>query len=237
MSRSRLVLVVAALFATTLFAAPASAATPVVGRCYNLTYNQTLSASSTAPSVSCSSTHTTKTIAVRMVPNDTDYKHITDAQAFKLAATLCYPKFVAYLGSTQEDQHLTAYELLFFLPTAWQRANGARWMRCDLVLFAGTAVAALPAASNSSPVLTGPLTDSIKRCLVTSDHLSTPCSRTHSYRSSAAYTVSGTLYRTHDQWVAKGKSLCPTAEYFTWPSKNGWNAGDHVLVCYDRTAA
>jgi len=237
MSRSRLVLVVAALFATTLFAAPASAATPVVGRCYNLTYAQTGEESSTAPSVSCSSPHTTKTIGVRMVPNSTDYKHITDAEEFKLAATLCYPKFTAYLGSTAENQELTAYGLLFFIPTQAQRNAGARWMRCDLILAAGTAIAKLPAASNTSPVLTGELTDSIKRCLVTTYHLDTTCSRTHSYRSSAAYTVNGTLYRSHDQWVAKGKSLCPTAEYFTWPSKNGWNAGDHVLVCYDRTVA
>jgi hypothetical protein len=239
MSRSRIALAVAALFATTLFAAPADAATPVVGKCYNLTYSQVLAASTNAPAVSCTSSHNAKTIGVRQVPNSTDYKHLTDAEAFKLAATLCYPKFTAYLGSTAEDQHLTAYDLLFYIPTQTQRNAGARWMRCDLVLDAGKSIARLPAASNSSPVLTGELPDSIKRCLVTVDsyHLYTTCSRTHSYRSSAAYTVTGTLYRSTSQWQAKGKQLCPTAEYYTWPSKNHWNVGDHVLVCYDRTAS
>jgi len=241
MSRTRILVVAAALLAAAVLITPAEAASnraaaaPVVGRCYNLTYAQAGAASSSVHYVACSSTHTTKTVAVPTVPSGTDYKNISDAAAVKLGVTLCQPKFFKYLGSTPENRHLTAYDYLFFIPTAAQRAAGARWMRCDLLLAGGKAVLPLPPASNSTPVLTGPITDSIKRCLVGTEHLRTTCDHNHQYRSSSAYTLPGTGYRTPSQFTAAGAQRCPDAEYFTWPSKNGWTAGDHVLVCFDKT--
>jgi hypothetical protein len=241
MSRSRLFIAVVALAAAVGLVAPANAvsaqttAAPVTGRCYNLTYSQIMPMSSTVPYVHCTDKHTTKTFYVKNVPSTVDYKHITGAEFSKVAIQICQPKFVTTLGSTPENQHLTVYDYVFFAPTSAQRAAGARWVRCDLVLWGGKSLRALP--TNSTPVIQGEITDTTKRCLVTTDHLYTTCAGVHSYRSTTAHTLSGTWYRTYNQFVAKGAQLCPTAELYTWPSKSQWNLGDHVLVCYDRTAA
>ncbi|MFL6174140.1 MAG: septum formation family protein [Marmoricola sp.] len=241
MSRSRIVLAVVALVALAGLVAPASAvspraaAAPVTGRCYNLSFTQIYPMSSSVASVPCSDKHTTKTYYVKNVPTNVDYKNITAAAMAKVGFGTCEPKFETTLGSTPENRHLTAYDFIFFAPTAAQRAAGARWVRCDLILAGGKSLRAL--TTDTVPVIQGEITDATKRCLVTTDHLYTTCAGVHSYRSSAAYTLPGTLYRTNAQFVAKGEQLCPTAEYFTWPGKLGWDIGDHVLVCYDRTAS
>ena len=232
MSRTRVLAAVAALFAACLMATPANAAAPVAGHCYKLSYAATLAPTTSAHYVSCSVPHTTKTFAVVTVPSGVDYKHITTAGMTKVGVNACLPKFGKALGSTPETRHLTAYDYVFFAPTAAQRAAGARWVRCDLILLAGKYL--LPLPTNTFPVIQGPVTDTTKRCLVGSDHLYTTCARSHVYRSWAAYILSGT-YRTQTQFIAAGHQRCPDAEYFTWPGKISWTAGDHVLVCYDRT--
>lgn len=240
MSRSRIVLAVTALVAAAGLISPANAissraeAAPANGSCYNLSFTQIYPMSSSVAPVSCSGKHTTKTFKVKNVPSTVDYKHVTAAEMSKLGAQICYSTFTTTLGSTAENQHLTAYDYIFFAPSSAQRATGARWLRCDLVLLGGKSLRALTATT--TPVIQGEITDATKRCLVTTDHLHTTCAGVHSYRSTAAFTLPGTTYRSPSQFEAKGQQLCPTAEYYTWPGHYSWNYGDRVLVCYDRTA-
>ncbi|MFL6108515.1 MAG: septum formation family protein [Marmoricola sp.] len=241
MSRTRIVTTLAALIAVAGFVAPAGAVTsraaaaPVTGRCYNLTFTQTYPLSSNVGSVPCSDKHTTKTFSVKNVPTDVDYKHISDDAFSVLAVKMCYPRFAATLGSTPETREQTAYDFVYFAPTAAQKAAGARWVRCDVTLLGNNTLRALP--TNTIPMIQGAITDTTRRCLVTTHHWLTTCAGVHSYRSTAAYTLSGTWYRTDAQFTANGKKLCPTADYYRWPNKFAWNIGDHVLVCYDRTAS
>lgn len=242
MSRRRIVLAITALFALAGFVAPASAVTsvasaaPVTGRCYNLTFSQTYPLSSNVGAVPCTSKHTTKTFLVKNVPTNVDYKHITDEAFAKLAYQMCEPKFETTLGTTTENQHQTAYDFVYFAPTSAQKAAGARWIRCDVSLLGNNSLRALP--TNNIPMIQGDITDTTRRCLVTTHHWVTTCAGVHSYRSTAAYTLTaGTHYRTTAQFVANGEKLCPTADYYKWPNKYSWDLGDHVLVCYDRTAS
>jgi len=241
MSR-RFVLALVALLAVAGLVAPAGAvssratAAPANGRCYNLTFSQTYPVSSNVGSVPCTSKHTTKTFLVKNVPNNVDYKHITDAAFAKLAITMCLPQFRATLGTTVPNQHLTAYDFIFFAPTSTQKAAGARWVRCDVTLLGNNTLRALP--TNTTPFIQGAITDTTRRCLATSHHWVTTCAGVHSYRSTSAHTLTtGTHYRTTEQFLANGRKYCPTADYYTWPNKFAWSVGDHVLICFDRTAS
>lgn len=241
MTRARILAAVTAIVALVALVAPANAvssraaAAPATGRCYNLTYTQTYPVSSSVPYVHCTDKHTTKTFLVKNVPNNIDYKHITNDEMIRVATQICYPKFASTLGSTPENQHLTAYSYIFFSPTAAQRTAGARWVRCDVVLYGGRTLRALP--TDTIPFIQGEITDATRRCLVTSDHWYTTCAGAHSYRSSAAYTLTaGTHYRTRDQFLAVTHKLCPGTDFAVWPDRYSWDSGDHVLTCYDRTA-
>jgi hypothetical protein len=249
LSRTRVLPVLAALaaaaFALTglvLIGAPAGAVTdhpatklppkPKVGQCRNLTPAQAAPSANNSPTTPCSEPHTTYTFAVANVAKRVNLKHISAAKFQKAGLDVCNPRFNKLLGRTYLVRDQSAFTYIFFGPTKAQRAAGARWIRCDLAVDGVSGFLDLPPVHR--PLLSGPLTNAERRCL-TSQRNTVPCTEAHVLRSVGAFTVKKHKMPTIAQLTALGAKHCPSADYYSWPSKYRWSAGDHVEVCYRST--
>jgi hypothetical protein len=244
--RTRLLAAVGAAVALTV-AAPAhagdsKAATgkPTVGQCRSLTLAQASAASNTTAPIGCASPHNDRVIAVPHLPKGVTYAELdTAAKLTRVAVRLCYPAFRAALGQNDRVRNSSAYTYLYFQPTAKQRSNGARWLRCDLTLRHAKSLANLP--TDRKPALTrSRLPAGVKRCLAGKALLTTTCKASHRYRVAGAVTVDIKRYPGRSRMIKIGRSRCPAitttdADYrFTWSGKTVWNvARDHTLVCYN----
>jgi hypothetical protein len=218
--------------------APA-AAKPAVGECRRLTPAEAAGGSDSSTPIPCSQTHNDRVIAVRRLPKGVSWSDLdTQHKVVKAGVGLCTRPFRTALGQTGRVRDRTAYSYLFFAPTAHQRAQGARWLRCDLVLVHGKKLAALP--TDEEPALNGVHPpDSVARCLGGTDLLTTPCAFTHAYRSTGTFVVGQRAYPGRAALLRLGRSKCPavvstdTNYRFTWSPKLVWDlVHDHVVVCY-----
>jgi hypothetical protein len=161
----------------------------------------------------------------------------------KTAVQLCTPAYRKALGQNGRVRARTAYAYLYFAPTATQQAQGARWLRCDLVLAHGNKLTALP--TDDEPALTDATPPrKVARCLAGADLLATACAFAHAYRATGTFLVASTSYPGHAALLRLGRSRCPalvstdTNFRFTWSRKLVWNvAQDHVVVCYSHTSS
>jgi len=238
---------VAALGASVVSGPGASAQTngphyqqPVAGQCRNYTYDAALKDSNSSPVVPCSSTHTARVLAAPLLPSGMTWNASVDSLE-RVMIKACYPKFVQTLGRTAKIRHRSAYSIMWFIPTLTQRQHGARWIRCDIVLRGGQQLRAIP--KDSSPMLpSGSLPNSIARCLTGDQHLLTICGKTHNYRATGATIVDRTAFPGDSTLSSIAKKRCPSLVstprhwYATWPGKNSWIAGDHVIVCYSHVS-
>jgi len=219
----------------------ATAAKPAVGQCRNLTMAQASAPSNTTAPIGCKSAHNDRVIAVKSLPKGVTYAELdTAAKVNTMAVRLCYPPFRGALGQNDQVRDRSAYAFLYFVPTAKQRSNGARWMRCDLTLRQGDSLAALP--TDRKPALTSTrLRANVKRCLAGKSLVTTTCTSNHRYRAAAAVKIDIKRYPGRKQMIKIGRSRCPglittDADFrFTWSGRTVWNvARDHTLVCYNR---
>lgn len=241
-SRTRVALVVLSLVAGCLGAmglassssSAATAATrPKVGQCHQLTWRQSGAIADAKRAVSCSARHNLQTIAV--VRSPTSLASLTPDQQADLGARLCSPKFDKALGRTATVREQTVYSLSFFAPTPAQIAAGARWIRCDVGKVAVDHFVTLPRHRLTRPIIGSRIKDSERRCL-TSRWYITPCTSKHVQRSMKAFVVPQTTYPTGDQVGRLAARKCPTGwDNVTWASEWGWQHGNHVAVCYDKT--
>jgi hypothetical protein len=246
--RTRLLAAVGAALALTVTspvaAGGATAATgkPTVGECRSLTVAQAAAASNTTNPIACSSPHNARVIAVPTLPKGVTYGELgTRAKMDRMATRLCYPAFRSALGQSDRIRNLSAYAYLYFKPTAQQRANGARWLRCDLRLRHGNSLANLP--TDRKPALSSKrVPASVRRCLAGKNLLITICAASHRYRAAAAVKVDVKRYPGRAKMLKIGRNRCPAvvttdADFrFTWSSKTVWNiAHDRTLVCYNRS--
>ncbi|MBB6628371.1 septum formation family protein [Nocardioides sp. KIGAM211] len=208
---------------------------PRVGACRTITYAQGAAVSNSTRPISCRRSHTVRTVAVPRLPAGVDWD-ASDEKLGRVVTRACQPAVDRVLGRTARVRDLSAYSWFWFKPTRAQREHGARWLRCDLTLRAGTHV--LELRRDRRPVLGGlPHADRVARCL-TSDVVTTSCARTHVWRATGTFVKKGG-YDTAALDRA-GLRRCPgktSGERFRWTyrSETAWKLGDHVIVCYTRT--
>lgn len=244
--RTRLVAAIGAVVALAI-AAPAeagktspSSGKPSVGQCRSLTMAQASAATNTSGPSGCSAAHNDRVIGVPSLPKGVSYGELkSPAKVNTMAVRLCYPFFRGALGQNDQVRDSSAYSFLYFVPTAKQRSNGARWLRCDLTLRHGTSLGNLP--TDHKPALAKKrLPAKVKRCLAGKALVTTTCSMGHQYRVAGAVKIPIKRYPGRHKMVKIGRSRCPgitttDADFrFTWPGKTVWNvARDHTLVCYN----
>ncbi len=134
----------AAVVATT---APAHAGPafqqPAVGECRALTMDEFNRASNNEAPIDCSQPHTSRVIDTVRLPRGVSWG-ASIQKLTRIATRICNPAWTEALGGTFRSRAMTAYSAGWFMPTKAQRERGARWIRCDLVLRAGSALANCP---------------------------------------------------------------------------------------------
>ncbi|TGN63613.1 hypothetical protein EXE59_06370 [Nocardioides eburneiflavus] len=232
---------VAALVAATLttVTAPVSAAdpgvgAPAVGQCFDMDVEELAAASYVEAPVDCAGTHTARTIAVAILPDDLTYA--STGKLTRFALETCFPAQRKVLRTSLLGMRMSAYNVGWFLPTPEQQAAGARWLRCDLVL-GGASLEPLPAKVALGKL---PYEKSVSRCLTGGDFLLTTCTSRHAFRATAAIKVKASRYPSEKAWKRIGTQRCRNAvtsrSYrFGWPSKPAWKADDRALICYSKS--
>jgi hypothetical protein len=216
-------------------------ATPVVGECRSLTVAEAGARSDTSPPIDCALPHNMRVIAVKNLPGGASYDDLaTQADLFKAAEKICYPALHAAVGQTDLVRDQTAYSFVFFTPTKQQRADGARWLRCDLTLLHNTVWGDLP--TDAVPALSSSrIPASAKRCLTGANFFVTPCTAPHTYRATGAFTVAARRFPGSKQMIKLGNQHCASrvssAQFrFSWKPKAIYNGfHDHTIVCYSKT--
>jgi hypothetical protein len=230
------------LAATPTAGAAGAGGKPAVGECRNITASQAAAKSNTTAPIPCSKAHNDRVIAVQKLPKGVTWDELSDRQVVKQGIKQCTPSFRKTLGQKDVVRDRSAYDLVFFQPTADQIATGARWLRCDLVLRHAKTLADLP--TDKTPALSGlPLPDKVARCLKGTNHLTTTCRSKHSYRSTGSFAVASKTFPGRKQLIKIGRSRCPSLVHsrsylFTWKSKLVWNlVHDQVVVCFTKTSS
>lgn len=227
-------------FATSFAVVPAASASdpafqaPAVGQCHDLSSDELVAPSYAEAPVDCAATHTSVVIAVAQLPDGLGYD---SGGLERFALETCFAAQRKVLGTSRLTMRLTAYDIGWFVPTPEQQAAGARWLRCDLVLGDAADLQALPARLD---VGTYPFRRSVSRCLAGREFRPTVCSRSHTFRATAAVRVDTTRYPSERAWQRIGTQRCRTevssrSFRFGWPSKVAWRAGDRALICFTRT--
>ena len=210
---------------------------PAVGECRNIDLAAASRASDTTAPVDCSTTHTTRVIAIGHLPDGVEWSQ--DAAAEKAAIRACQPAWNQALGRTLPVRDMSAYTWFWFRPTKDQRSHGARWIRCDLALWGGAKIVALP--NDRTPALDQPpLSNKAARCLTPRTFYATTCSRKHAFRATGTFTMTANTFpgakKVNAVAVRKCRSRVSTASYrWSYKLKPLWNVGkDHVVVCYSK---
>jgi len=221
---------------------PARFEIPTVGECHNYGLAVAAQESDTSAVVPCGTTHTAKVIKTPLLPENLTWD--SEASAIHLVMVkACLPAFRAILGRTERLRQKSAYEIVWFEPTQAQKDAGARWLRCDLVLYGGYSLQ--PITRNTAPILQAyPLPNRVTSCLVGGDPIRlTVCSKTHRYRATGTWLVERTYYPGHDGMLAIAKRRCPSLVttprywYAFWMDRNAWKAGDRTITCYSHTSS
>ena len=210
---------------------------PAVGECRNIDLATASQASDTTSPVDCSTTHTTRVIAVGHLPDSVEWSQ--DAAVEKAAIRACQPAWNQALGRTLPVRDMSAYTWFWFRPTKDQRTHGARWIRCDLALWGGTKILALP--TDKTPALDQPpLSNKVARCLTPRTFYATACSHKHAFRATGAFTMTSSTFPGAKKIAAAAMRKCPSrvsSDSYRWSykAKPVWNVGkDHVVVCYSK---
>lgn len=209
-------------------------AAPAVGDCHLLTYDDTYAQSDTKPTVDCATKHTTVTVAVVTMPEDIDWD---STDVYKKMSARCYRALDATLGRTARARALSAYDVPWFMPTPQERADGARWVRCDAALYAGRSLRAIP---DASPLLEAPQTDGVRRCLTGKPFYLTVCSASHVFRATGLVLMRFDSYPSPRQARHLAVAKCPSrvSSYYwryNYPSRWAWRAGHRFMQCHTKT--
>jgi hypothetical protein len=238
--------VIALAFAGTMLTTPVNAAAepspvhqagpgyhqPTQGSCHAMSMRQSLRYFAPRASVDCDERHTSKTLVSKRLRGKVDWSGPTWTHVYQPCANQMHRA----LGG-ERVRALSAYELTFFIPTKQERARGAKWKRCDVVLVGGRSLQPLPDKLR----LTTPLPDKYARCLSTGRLRLTVCSKPHVYRATGAFQAAGKKYPGEKRLTQMAANRCPrlvssrTWRYSIPYHADLWRVGFRSIVCYSKT--
>jgi hypothetical protein len=143
---------------------------PKVGACRVLTAADIEPASNDTPTVSCSSAHTSVTIAVGGFPAArVTNANLTNGTLGNEALQRCTAAWRSTVGGDLSAQHTTILGLAYYLPNQDQLSRGARWYRCDVVMGGQDGMALQDLPRNVEGLLDGDVPDSLVACRTAPD--------------------------------------------------------------------
>lgn len=234
-----LAVAVGTLAAPTAAVALGQADRPVVGSCHTITLDEVADLADSDAAVDCSKKHTSRTIHVSDLPDGVEFSD-TEATG-EVVSKRCHPAWQQAVGGTLKTRYLAMLSYVWYQPTKAQIADGARWFRCDLVLFSAHNVEPLP--TGDEPVITGgKVPNSVAKCHLGKNkgYQPTVCTKAHEYRSKGTFTMSGKKYPSEQARMKAASKKCPrvagTQQWLvTWPTEDQWKAGFKLFLCDAKT--
>jgi hypothetical protein len=223
---------------------------PRAGACARLDYAEAVELTPRGGSVPCSQPHTAQTFLVGSLDLVVDGRllAVDSERAQGQAATTCRDAVAGHVGATPEELRLSMVEAVWFTPGVEGPAEGADWLRCDVVAVSGgRRLVELPRASKG--MLAAESTrDDYAMCGTaqpSADGFSrVVCSARHSWRAVASVDLPGAAYPSADKAtdvmeprcreVARDRADDPLD--FTWaeerPTREQWQAGRRYGLCW-----
>lgn len=189
---------------------------------------------------------TTMPAAVSKAVTAYDTKKIVQA-----AYRTCEKQAASYLGTSTSTFHQSQFGFVVGVPSAGQSAEGATWMRCDLVLPAtATKLGAIPAKTKNA--LKGSSAKRYMQCVrgdIRGSSGTVPCSTKHQWRAVESVRLADASkgYPKVSKLEATLKDRCGTAvrkylgtrngfDYgYVAPGRGSWERGDRWGVCFAKT--
>ncbi|HET8601858.1 MAG TPA: septum formation family protein [Segeticoccus sp.] len=229
---------------------PSPPPAPRTGSCHRLGFSQATSPTDSSAAVSCTSRHTSVTVAVGHFDPVRDGHLLTvDSRSVQQQiANRCPGTLAGYVGGSRDVRRLSRFTVVWFGPTLAQGEQGATWYRCDVVALAGRdQLAPLP------PRLRGVLDrphalarfGTCGTAAPDSPHFDRViCSHRHSWRA-----VSVVGLPQHTRLYARGVGAAADARCrqvaanlahgalkyswaFEWPTREQWRAGQRYGFCW-----
>ena len=223
---------------------------PKVGKCYDLTYKESLRGTSKAKPVPCKDKHTSVTIYVgEFDPIVDGHLLAVDSEEVQAQiAKLCPSKVGDWVGGSKEDQRLSRFKATWFSPTLAASDAGADWFRCDLVAKRGeksfVAITATKGALDDSVGLDRFGTCSVATPADKKRFEAIPCAQPHTWRAVSVVDIpEGARYEGAAQQAAADRACKDEAEQqgtdpleikwaFQWPSQEAFDAGQRYGLCW-----
>lgn len=196
---------------------------PAVGTCYLLKLGHARRTSLTIDPADCTNFHSSIVVAAKNIPSarlDSDSDN----------AVYCMRAMRESLGGTPALRAMSFYKVEIFYPNEEQRAQGASWVSCHVVLPTQGRFHYLQPAV---PLIRGgKLYDSQRSCMM--NNRLRNCDQMHNAAAERAVLLRR-LPRTWDEAFAIARRRCGqgrTTPPITVPTDYGWKAGWRHLVCY-----
>lgn len=230
----------APLLAVVVGSAPATAAgdpmagAPVVGECHFYDAEDRFASTERSAPVDCAAKHTAVVLAVSEVPSGVDLEDDSNLALNRFASRTCSPALTDALDVSHNRAHLVRYTYSWFVPTAAQLAQGARWIRCDINRLDGRKLDKLPA---NGLYVDGFVQSWNRRCL-SSRLLVVSCLRPHTWTARGLITVPDGRWSV-DAQDARARSRCRGTlqrkdRRYLWVriSEFSWSVGERHVVCF-----
>jgi hypothetical protein len=232
---------------------PPPAPAPPRAACYRLTSRELTRPSSSSPTVSCSGSHTSRTIHVGRLLTEVRGRRVAvdSAVVQRQLATACPRRLASYVGGSAQARQLSRLDVVWFTPTLRQTVDGAHWFRCDVIAFAkADTLLPLPPGSGLRGVLSRQKgLDTYGLCGTaapgTAGFERVVCSRPHAWRAIRTLALTGgrrypgaaTVRRAGDD-ACKDAARSRAADSlkfsygWEWPTAPQWDAGQHYGYCW-----
>lgn len=174
-----------------------------------------------SPVVPCSQTHNAFTFEVYATdtPDEED-------------GSRCIRDAVALLGDKPERYFATALSVAFWMPTPDQAADGASWIRCDLVLSLDGQVRSLPDTEWRNGFLDDEPGDAVSLCTAETGTV-VLCSEPHADSVVDVPRISGQpAYPSPEELANLAGESCPAGTPYFHTEQFEWESGYPYLVCF-----
>ena len=224
---------------------------PKVGKCYDLTYKESLQGTSNADPVPCKDKHTSVTIFVGEFDPIVD-GHLLAVDSDEVQAQIakvCPTKVDDWVGGSVDAQRLSRFKATWFSPTLAESEAGAGWFRCDLVAKGGEK--SLVRLTETKDALDDPaVLDTYGTCSTTDpgsekkEFEAVACSEPHSWQAvsvidinkDAAYLGPPAQELADEACKAQAQQRSSNPLEikwsFQWPSKEEFDAGQRYGLCW-----
>ncbi|WP_370618920.1 septum formation family protein [Mumia qirimensis] len=205
----------------------------------------------TAPVPCAGATALTYLVRTMPAPLKAAVANYNTTRILKAARPICEKAAISYLGKDRPTFERSQFGFIVGVPSPAQTAEGAAWMRCDLVLSANaTRLAALPAKTKGA--LTGKRSTGYMQCVRGDIRVAVgtvACSTKHQWRGidsirlgspTASYPGSKRSQSTmRDRCTTSVRRYLDTRGSFEYgyisPSKTSWQRGERWGVCFAKT--